>query len=306
MQLALGFDSLTIDWPNCTLCIGVFDGVHLGHAAVISENVRRARNSGTPAVALTFDRNPLSVVAPQSAPKSILSPARKICKLAELGLDAVIIARFDDAFSLLTRDEFYESYLRKHLRATEICVGHDFAFGHKREGTAQWLAQRITTHIHPALEIAGEKVSSTLIRTAIACGDVKTAAEFLGAAYILSGVIVSGQKLGRQLGVPTANLSPIHDQVIPASGIYAGRASIGSDVYAAAISVGYRPTIAGAGFAVEAHLLDYGGGDLYGRAIDLEFAERLRDEARFDSETDLVIQMNLDIQKAREVMVNHG
>ena len=306
MQTAFGFDSLHILWPGCCLCIGVFDGVHRGHAAVIRETVRRARSDGVPAVALTFDRHPLALLSPGNAPRQLLSPAANMIQMCALGVDAAIVVAFDKEFSELSAEDFFADYLVARLKATRVCVGHDFAFGHKRLGTAQWLAQRIDTFIQPPVEIDGIRISSTAIRQAILKGDVGTAARMLGRNFILSGVTVPGQRLGKQLGVPTANLSCIYSQVIPASGIYAGRAHIDGKVFSAAISVGDRPSVPGAGFAVEAHLLDYEGGELYGRSLDLEFAERIRDELSFESTGDLVNQMILDIEETRSILVKHG
>jgi riboflavin kinase/FMN adenylyltransferase len=306
MQIVYGFDSISSDWPESTVCIGVFDGVHLGHQAVLREVVSKARMAGRPAVAITFDRHPMAVLSPENCPKSILSPTTNIEKIADEGIDATVVATFDAAFSRVSAEDFYVDYLLGRLRAAEIVVGHDFAFGHKREGTPNWLRKRISTHVHPALELDGERISSSAIRAAISEGRVSDASRMLGREFALAGVVVRGQRLGSELGVPTANLAPLFDQVLPSAGIYAGRARTTDGAFAAAISVGWRPSIPDAGFAIEAHLIDFTGGDLYGRSISLEFVERLRDEVSFESVTQLAAQMRIDIEDARKALIRHG
>lgn len=301
-----GLDTFRPPWQEATVCIGVFDGVHLGHRAIVREAVERARMAGRPAVALTFDRHPMTVLAPERAPKAISSVSANLDRLASLGLDVAVVATFDGAFSKVSAEEFYESALVEKLRSVEFVVGHDFAFGHRREGTAAWLESRAPTHVHPPLEIDGRRISSTAIRGAIEAGDVASAARLLGAPYALEGVVVRGLRLGTQLGVPTANLSPPADRVLPGLGIYAGRATLDGATYAAAISVGERPSVDEAGFAIEAHFADYVGGDLYGRAMEIEFLDRLRDEERFESHEELSRQMREDIDIAKKLVRAHG
>jgi riboflavin kinase/FMN adenylyltransferase len=248
----------------------------------------------------------MSVVTPQSCPQSISTPNIILTKMEDLGVDVTVVATFDLAFSQLSADVFLNEYLVEKLNAREIVVGHDFAFGHKRAGTAEWLSERVPTHIHAALELEGARISSSRIRECISGGRVAEAARMLGRDYSLTGIVTRGQRLGTELGVPTANLQPVFGQVLPAAGIYAGRCSVDGKDFAAAISVGFRPTIPGAGFAVEAHFMDYAGGDLYGRTFTLEFVERLRDELNFGSLTELQEQMGVDIENAREALVHHG
>lgn len=306
MQTVFGFDSVGAHWPESTVCIGVFDGVHLGHQAVIREAVSRARAAGRPAAAVTFDRHPMSVIAPDKKPKAVLSPRLNLAKMATQGLDICVIAVFDDAFAQISAEEFFANYLVGRLKATEMVIGHDFAFGHQRKGTPDWLAARITTHIHPPMEMDGLRISSSLVRQAIGEGRIADARRMLGGEYSLSGVVVRGQRLGTELGVPTANVLPLFDQVFPGAGIYAGRAFCEGRTYAAAISVGWRPTVPGAGYAIEAHLMDFAGGELYGREITLEFLERLRDELAFDNVEQLAEQMQMDIEGARKALIKHG
>lgn len=306
MQTVFGLEAIATNWPPSTACVGVFDGVHLGHAAIIRETVSRARLAGRPAVALTFDRHPLAVLAPQKCPKSILAASANLRKMEGLGLDVTVVATFDRPFSELTAADFYRNVLLEKLNTAEMVVGHDFAFGHKRVGTAEWLAGQVPTHIHPPLELDGERISSSAIRAAIEDGRVADGARLLGGSFSLEGVVVRGQRLGSDLGVPTANLSLLFNQVVPGAGIYAGRAEVRGTKYPCAISVGFRPTVPTAGFAVEAHLLDFNDGDLYGHSISLDFVERLRDEVAFESISKLTDQMHADIENARKVLIHHG
>lgn len=306
MQTVFGFDALGPNCPESTVCIGVFDGMHLGHQAIVREAVIRARAAGRPCIAVTFDRNPLAVVAPERCPKSISSVASNLSKMSELGLDCAVVAVFDADFSRLSAKDFFDEFLLKKLRAAEIVVGHDFAFGNKRVGNASWLVERIPTVVLPALEIAGSRVSSSLIRGLIAEGRIAVAREMLGANYALTGIVVRGQRLGTKLGVPTANVVQVIDQVTPALGIYAGFARVECTLHPAAISVGKRPTIPGAGYAIEAHLLDFPYRELYGHSIEVQFLDRLRDEQAFDSVEDLKNQMDRDISEARLVLAHHG
>ena len=264
-----GLDSISAEWPESTVCIGVFDGVHLGHRAVIGEAVSRARAGGRPAVVVTLDRHPISVLAPERKPKMILPLQESLAKIAAIGVDVCAVAAFDRDLSTMTAESFFQDYLVRKLGAVEMVVGHDFAFGHKRQGTPEWLAERLPTHVHPPLEMDGNRISSSLIRAAISEGRLSDARRMLGSDYRLLGIVIRGQRLGTQLGVPTANLLPLYDQVLPSAGIYAGRAHCDGRDYSAAISVGWRPTVSDAGFAIEAHLMDYSGAELYGRNVSL-------------------------------------
>ena len=306
MQTVYGLDSIVTHWPATTVCIGVFDGVHLGHQAVIGECVRWAKAAGRPSVAITFDRHPMSVLAPERCPKYVLAPDASLRKMHTLGLDAVIVTPFDQTFSEISAEDFYRNYLLGVLHAEEMVVGHDFAFGHSRRGTPEWLSSRITTHVHPPLELDGIRISSSAIRRAVADGRVAEAARMLGGDYSLAGIVVRGQRLGSEIGVPTANLEPLFDQVVPSAGIYAGRAHVEGRSHAAAISVGYRPSVPGAGFAIEAHLMDFAGGELYGRSLSLDFVERQQDETAFESMDKLTQQIRLDIEDARKALIKHG
>lgn len=304
--MLLGFDAISRDWPESTVCIGVFDGMHLGHRVIVQSTIDRARSDGRPSIAITFDRHPLAVLSPSTCPQNISTLDTNLEILEELGVDVVVVATFDVDFSRMPAEHFFQNVLIDKLHTREVVVGHDFGFGYKRKGTAEWLSERVLTHVLPAFERDGVRVSSSRIRELVAAGRITEAASLLGRNFSLEGVVVRGKRLGTELGVPTANLVPTINQVQPAPGIYAGRCSLRGANYAAAISVGYRPAVPGAGFAIEAHLLDFVGNDLYGQVISLEFVERLRDELSFDSMTALKKQMSVDIESARSVLVKHG
>ncbi|MCH8273444.1 MAG: riboflavin biosynthesis protein RibF [Armatimonadetes bacterium] len=302
MRTLFGLGGVSKDWPECTVSIGVFDGVHLGHQEVIGEACLDARENGRPCVVLTFDRHPLALLNPEKCPRALLPLDLRLAKIAGLGVDATVVASFDRPFASQSPVQFFQDVLRGALKAGTVVVGHDFAFGKDRAGDARWLSERIRTIVVEQKEMSGRGVSSTEIRSLVAGGCVSEAAELLGSSYALAGLVVPGRRLGRDLNVPTINLVPIIDQVIPGHGIYAGFAQTPCGRYKAAVSIGVRPTIEGAGFAIEAHLLDFGGANLYGREVVLEVVERLRDEERFSSHEALAEQMRRDIVDARRVL----
>jgi riboflavin kinase/FMN adenylyltransferase len=302
MLTVFGLEGLRPRWPAATVCIGAFDGVHLGHQAVIRHAAKVAGSRQQPAIVLTFDRNPLAVIRPESCPQTILAWDLKLAKIAAAGADITVIAAFDHAFSQQSAHDFLQGVLRDRLNATSVVVGHDFACGKGREGTPEWLAKHIETDVLPPLERLGRRVSSTEIRRDILDGKVSEAAELLGTPFALAGVVVKGNQLGTELGVPTANLVPLLEQVIPKSGIYAGRGICDYGSFRAAISIGHRPAVAGAGFAIEAHLLDFPNHELYGRTLTMEFFTRIRDELWFESQELLLQQMRRDIESVREMV----
>ncbi len=300
MLTVFGLESLSAGWRESTVCIGVFDGVHLGHQALIRASTLDARESGRPCVALTFDRHPMSVLRPESAPKTVLPLSAKLAKIEGCGVDVLVVARFDREFAVIDAESFVSDVLKAKLRAASVFVGHDFAFGRDRGGDVEFLRARIPTEILSPIEHNGRRVSSTEIRNAIRNGDVGTADSLLGASFVLAGVVVRGNGLARQLGMPTINLAPVSDQILPAHGIYAGWAKTELGEFKAAISVGDRPTVEGAGFAIEAHLIDFPDVEIYGCDVTLSFTERVRDEVRFDSVEALVEQMHRDVEMIKQ------
>jgi riboflavin kinase / FMN adenylyltransferase len=272
-----------------SVAIGTFDGVHLGHREVI-------RGSDT---VLTFDPHPLSVIHPEATPKLISPFSIKRDLIAGLGVDELVVIPFDKAFSQKSAEEFVEDVLIERLGAERVSVGENFRFGKRAKGTSEFLRSHdeFETRVVPLVEVAGETVSSSHIRGLVAAGDVSGAAEFLGGPFLFEGEVVLGDRRGRELGFPTANLVPNDSLVAPGHGVYAAWAH----GYPAAVNVGVRPTFeTGRGLLIEPHLIGFDG-DLYGETLRIAFLERMRGEKRFESVDALVEQMHLDVAQAKEI-----
>jgi riboflavin kinase/FMN adenylyltransferase len=275
------------------LAVGEFDGVHLGHREVI-------RGADT---VLTFEPHPRTVVAPDSAPKLLTTLATKADLVASLGVGELVVIPFDGSFAAQTAEEFIDHVLVERLGAEQVSVGENFRFGNRARGDAALLASQsaFETRVVEMVELEGEIISSTHIRGLVAAGDVAAAARVLGAPFHMRGTVAHGDKRGRTLGYPTANLVPDPRLVVPDHGIYACRAQIDGRQHVAAVNVGVRPTFkTGRGLLVEAYLLDFEG-DIYDRELRLDFLERLRGERRFDSVEALVEQMGRDVSETRRI-----
>jgi riboflavin kinase/FMN adenylyltransferase len=271
------------------VAVGTFDGVHLGHRQVIG---------GADSV-LTFDPHPASVVAPRHTPRLLTPLDVKAELIAGLGVQELIVIPFDREFAARSAAQFVDDVLVGALGATHVSVGENFRFGHRAQGDARMLEEdeRFVTRVSPLLEVDGEVVSSSHIRGLVAAGEVQQAARFLGAPFQMRGEVVPGDRRGRELGFPTANLVPDDALVLPGHGVYACMA----DARPAAVSIGVRPTFqTGRGELVEAYLLDFAG-DLYGQRLRLDFLRRLRGERRFDTVDALVEQMRRDVEQTREI-----
>jgi riboflavin kinase / FMN adenylyltransferase len=271
------------------VAVGEFDGVHLGHRAVIS---------GSDTV-LTFEPHPVSVVHPEAGPKLLTSLEAKIELISQLGVQELVVIPFDECFAAQSPSEFIDQVLVGELCATDVSVGENFRFGHRAAGDTDMLAAepRFRTRVVRLVEVDGEVVSSSHIRGLVSAGDVEHAARFLGAPFQMRGEVVHGDQRGRLLGFPTANIVPSEELVCPGHGVYAARA----DGSCAAVNVGVRPTFGtGRAVLVEAYLLDRDE-DLYGRILRIDFISRLRGERRFDSVEELVAQMRLDVEQTREL-----
>ncbi len=302
MQVHFGVGLLRAEWLESVACLGTFDGVHLGHQSVIGQAVAKARAEELPCVLLTFDRHPAATLAPTRCPKSLSVLQENLEQFRQLGVAATVVLPFDTELSRMSAERFLREILMGAVKAGAIVVGHDFAMGHGREGTAAWLSARIPTQVIPPFVIDGARVSSSAIRRAVSEGDIGLAAKLLGRPFALSGAVVGGQKLGRKLGFPTANIARSFDQVMPPHGIYAGWMAVGSCRYMAATSIGVRPAAGGGLPTVEAYLLDYPGDSLYGQAVHLEFHHRLRDERNFPSLDELAGQIHTDVENARKLL----
>jgi riboflavin kinase / FMN adenylyltransferase len=272
------------------VAVGTFDGVHVGHREVIA---------GADTV-LTFDPHPSAIVSPNASPPLLTTLERKAELLEAIGVEELVVIPFDREFASRSAADFVEGVIVEALGATHVSVGENFRFGHKAQGDTAMLAadDRFETRVVPLLELDGEVVSSSHIRGLVLGGAVMYAGRLLGAPFVVQGEVVHGDKRGRDLGFPTANLIPQGGYVTPGHGVYACRTG---DGHVAAVNVGVRPTfVTGRGELIEAFLLDFEG-DLYGSRLRLEFLKRLRGEKRFDSIDALVAQMDLDVQQAREV-----
>jgi riboflavin kinase/FMN adenylyltransferase len=272
------------------VAIGTFDGVHLGHREVIN---------GADTV-VTFEPHPLAVLRPDKMPRLITPFPIKRDLIAGLGVEELVVIPFDRDFSQKPAEEFVDEVLAGQLNAEQVSVGENFHFGKDQGGTAEMLKAygEFETRVVPMVEVEGEPVSSTRIRKLV-CedGDMGAAARLLGSPFMFEGEVVPGDRRGRELGMPTANIVPDPNLVAPANGVYASWAH----GHPAAVNVGVRPTFdSDRGVLIEAYLLDFSG-DLYGQTLRVTFIERLRGEKRFDSVDDLVAQMRRDVESAREI-----
>ena len=276
------------------VAVGTFDGVHLGHREVIL---------GADTV-LTFEPHPAAVVSPAGAPRLLTPLDRKIELISELGVDELVVVPFDEVFAARSADRFVDDILVGALRAEHVSVGENFRFGHKASGDPELLRadDRFETRIVPLLEVDGEVVSSSHIRGLVAGGAVEYADKLLGSPFTVTGEVLHGDKRGRTLGFPTANLVPRDGYVVPGHGVYACRARTPDGaVHVAATNVGVRPMfVTGRGELIEAFLVDFEG-DLYGTALRVEFLKRLRGEKRFESVEALVEQMRRDVEDTRAI-----
>jgi riboflavin kinase / FMN adenylyltransferase len=280
------------------VAVGEFDGVHLGHRAVID---------GSDTV-LTFEPHPLAVIRPEAAPKLLTTLERKAQLVAALGVEELVVIPFDEDFAHLTAVEFVDRVLVEQLGATHVSVGENFRFGHRASGDTNLLCadDRFETRVVSLVEAEGEVVSSSHVRGLVLAGEVDVAARFLGEPFAMRGEVVSGDRRGRELGFPTANLVPDQALIQPGHGIYAARALWDDEVRCAAVNVGVRPTFkTDLVVLVEAFLLDWEG-DLYGRQLTIEFLARLRGERRFESVEALIEQMHRDVDQARTVCARHS
>ncbi|MDQ2702580.1 MAG: bifunctional riboflavin kinase/FAD synthetase [Pseudomonadota bacterium] len=302
------FRGATLCPQGSVACIGAFDGLHLGHQALLRHAATRARALGVPMVAVGFEPLPREFFA-RPVPPRLLLPRAKVLGLREHGADLVGLLRFNARFAAMSAETFVHELLVERLQVREAWVGPGFRFGKQRGGDLATLQRQGREHGFEAGEIApflldGERVSSTRIRAALQEGDFATATKLLGRPYAIGGHVVRGAQLGRSLGFPTANLR-FGGKVPALSGIFATRVhGVAPQPWPSVSSFGTRPTVQGSDEPLlEAHLFDFDG-DLYGRRIEVEFVARLRDELKFDDLPALVAQMHLDARQARDILGN--
>jgi len=288
------------------LAIGVFDGVHLGHQAVISTSTSHAGSAdGTPVV-ITFDPHPLKVLRPRNAPHLLTATQHKIALIRDLGVEHLLVINFNKKFAATPPENFIEQLVIHSRPLREICVGHEWSFGKDRRGNLD-LLKKLGAQFDfdvvgiPPVKVNGAVVSSTAIRQAVEKGDFAKAAAMLGRDYTILGTVKAGDKLGKKLGYPTANLSA-HSEQFPPNGVYLVEARIQGVFYHGVVNLGYRPTISSGKSerVLEIYLLDFDR-DIYGENVEVRFVRYLRPERKFDSLEALVGQIELDVRQAREL-----
>lgn len=297
------------DGRGTVVTVGTFDGVHLGHRAVLEEIRDRASATGRRAVLLTFHPHPLRIVRPEATPPLLTTPVEKKEILAETGLDYAVFLTFSTALSRYSPRRFVEEILVGRLRLDELVIGHDHGFGRGRSGDVT-LLREIGTELGFAVDVVepvlieGAAVSSSLIRKAVSEGQLEAARTRLGRPYSARGVVVRGEQRGRDLGFPTANLSiDATEKLLPPSGIYAVRGVLKRGVFAGALHLGPRPTFQGSPPSIELYLLDFDG-EIYGEEVRVDFIRFLRPVRAFGSVASLIRQMELDVAEVRRVLSN--
>ena len=303
MRILRTLTELAAEKSPIYLAIGVFDGVHLGHQRVITQARNAAQQATGISVALTFDPHPIRVLRPDQAPVLLTSTAHKLALIQQLGVDAVVLINFDNAFATIPAENFIEQI----AFCRHVCVGTRFHFGHNRTGGSallEKLAPRYgftVTEIKPVLTPDGEMISSTAIRQHVLTGNLDRAAGMLGRPFSILGTVEKGDGVGRQLGFPTANLNS-HHEAFPPDGVYATRVIVAGQTFTGVINLGRRPTFAGRSHqrVLEVHILDFDR-DIYGQEIEIIFNRKLRDEQKFDSVAALQKQIAADIATARSL-----
>ena len=291
--------------PFPVVALGNFDGVHAGHQTILRTAIERARANHGTAFAVTFDPTPAKVLAPDRAPRLILTPDDKLELLGQSGIDKVVVLNFTRALSQLTPREFVATCLVGRLGVRTVVVGHSVSFGHDRAGNAAVMADLgrelgFAVEVVGPVKVAGMEVSSTTVRQVIAAGDLRTAANLLGRSHFLSGPVIHGRERGRKIGFPTANIQS-RTECLPPDGVYATRLLLDDGPHASITNIGMRPTFAEPERTIEAHVFDFDR-DLYDQAVRLELIERIRPERKFDSADALAAQIAADLKRARAIL----
>jgi riboflavin kinase/FMN adenylyltransferase len=293
-----------LDAPEGTaLTLGVFDGVHIGHQHLL--RVLADNGGGRPRVVMTFDPHPVEIIAPELAPKLLTGLDHRIELLLEYGADHVAVLPFTEELRMMSADRFTEEVVAGALRAKYVAVGDQFHYGYRMKGDVgvlRDLGAALGFDVDGIPIVGGDRpIRSTGIRQAVGAGRMREAADLLGRPFQVRDVVRVGDRRGRQLGFPTANLDPDERMVRPGRGVYAARAHLDGLVHDAVVNVGIRPTVDGTVERVEVHILDWDG-DLYGRLLPVDIIDRIRAERRFDSLDDLVAQIGVDVEVARDIL----
>lgn len=311
MSTIVEWESGTPSLGRAVVAMGVFDGVHSGHRALIADTVSLAREHGARSVVATFDRDPEQVVKPSEHVPQLLTLEDKLDHIARLDVDAIVVIPFCMRLAEMTPQRFLDDVLLAATEPVAIVVGEDFRFGSHASGTVATLEKFGAQHgfgvvAHELIERDGQPVTATRIRTLIARGDVESACRLLGRAHRVPGRVVHGRGEGASvLGVPTANITPWAHAALPTDGVYAGRVIVNGQIYVAAISIGLPPTYPQAVDRVEVHLIDFEG-DLYGQEVMVELDARLHDHEVFDSADGLATAIQNDITRVREIASSPG
>lgn len=306
MNVFKSLDEISDDFRGAVVTIGNFDGVHLGHQYIFDKVLQEARQTKCRAVVITFEPHPKMVLHPERKPFYLItSIEEKIARIAESGIDGLLLIPFSLEFSHTTAQEFVHSILGDKLRIKKIFIGHDYTFGRGREGNETLLASfgeqlGFDVEVIGAFKIGDTLISSTLTRNAILEGRVKEAAAYLGRPYNLSGVVIVGHRRGRDLGFPTANLMP-DKALVPARGIYAVRLLLEGKVHQGVLNIGFNPTFADNALSVEVYIFNFNE-DIYGKRLEILFIDRIRDEMKFDGPARLVEQIRRDVETAGRIL----
>ena len=306
MEVVRGIDSGSPVLEKSAVTIGFFDGVHRGHQAVIAHTVDVANRDGTTPIVVTFDRHPREILTPGNVPPLLTTLERKAALIEELGVKVLVVMEFTEEFSRWSPEEFVAKVLVERLKIAHAVIGSNFTFGHKAMGNLRVLTDLgasygFTVEGVPLFAVEDRPLSSSSIRAALLDGDLTWPTVALGRRFVLDGRVARGAGRGAGLGFPTANLQVEPGLLLPAEGVYAGRAIVDGDAHLAAINVGTNPTFGAEPLHAEAFLLDFDG-NLFGQPISIEFWERLRDEMRFDSGEELARQIKEDVDRTRALV----
>lgn len=305
VRVIQGTRSLTVPLTASVVTLGTFDGVHRGHQRLLERTVEVARAQGHTSVVYTFDPHPAKVLAPQFAPKTLISVPERIRLMAAMGIENVVVEPFDTTFAELTADDWVENNLVARLKPKHVIVGFNFSYGKGRGGDPEHLRRRgqtlgFTVETIEPVTVETIVCSSTRVREFLLEGNIEGARMLLGRPFGITGVVIEGDKRGRTIGFPTANLAP-EAELMPASGVYATHVFLEDDAFNAVTNIGIRPTFAGSKLSIESYLFDFSG-DLYGKKLRVELVARIREEKRFDGPQSLIAQIELDSREAKRIL----
>lgn len=298
--------------PSSVVTVGTFDGVHAGHRAIMDTVAEKADERNARSVIVTFDPHPRDIINPGDAGIKLLTTLEERAEiLSELGIDTMVVIPFDRDFSLLSSEEFVRDIIYDKIGVSEFVIGYDHQFGRNREGTIETIERigqelEFETYVVSKREVGSKTVSSTAIRNAISEeGDMAQAAEFLQRPYRLNGMVVHGDKRGKEIGFPTANIKPAHTKkIIPKNGVYAVKVRINGDWYKGMMNIGNRPTFNGDTQTLEVHLFHFEK-EIYGKEVQVRFFKRIRDEKKFSGKDELVEQLKRDEEQAKQLLSDH-